>query len=57
MEATSIDYDGDAPRESADVVRHPALLKHVVPPKGTDVRAVQGTGDAAPVVLGRLMVQ
>ena len=56
MEANSID-DGEAPRESADVVRHPALLKHVVPPKGTDVRAVQGQDDAAPVVLGRLLVQ
>ncbi len=56
MEATSID-DGEAPHGSVDVVRHTALLKHVVPPKGTDVRAVQGQDDAAPVVLGQLLVQ
>jgi hypothetical protein len=37
-------------------VRHTALLSCVTPPPGTDVRAVQGPSDHAPILLGTLLV-
>jgi len=33
------------------------LLASVTPPEGTDVRAVQGRDDPAPVVLGTVVVR
>jgi hypothetical protein len=41
----------DVPR-----VRHTALLSCVTPPPGTDVRAVQGPNDHAPILVGTLLV-
>jgi hypothetical protein len=35
----------------------PELVKHITPPEGTDVRAVQWREDPAPVVVGDVVIQ
>lgn len=57
MEATSSKADPPALHESLEVVRHPALIRRISPPEGTDVRAVQGKDDPRPVVVGTVVVR
>ena len=55
MESTSIDREKDVWIRRG-TVQSPGLMEHVTPPEGTDVRAVRGPHDGAPVVLGELRV-
>jgi hypothetical protein len=51
--------DSDREDNDKNVIRsitsvRPEQVEHITPPEGTDVRAVQGRDDSAPVAIGEL---